>query len=317
MISIIVPVYNAEKYIERCLDSIFSQTYRDYEIIVVNDGSTDRTEEILQQYRTDERIQYFSQQNQGQASARNIGLERSRGEYISFVDADDIIQETFLEVMMGYAQKYSADIVQCNFQSGHECVFIDGKVSKHVKIYSGPEFLREYFNPRIPGIGGVLWNKIYHRKVFDGIRFPNGRIHEDVAVLYQLIYRASKVVYTNSELYYYFLSHDSTMRNKFSLKRMDWMTAFKEKLFFLQEHQERELYERSLQEYIAVGLKLYYCLEKEMPDEEKHIQYTLEEIKKYRKEAFKSREISVFVKMLFCVSVVNPYFAGFLCNRVI
>lgn len=317
MISILMPVYNTGDLLKKSIDSIRNQVYTDWELLAVDDGSTDDSYKVLCDYASfDDRIRPFHQENRGQAAARNVALDNAKGDYIAIIDSDDTVSPNFLSTLMTLRDSYDADMVQCGYEMGTDYIFKD-KTAPHISTYSGKAFLREYFNPDIPGIGGITCIKLYSAKLWEGIRFPEGRIHEDVAVLYKLIYKAEKVVNTSEKLYYYYMSSDSTMRKKFTLKRLDWLTAFKEKLEFLEEKEEYALYNRSLQEYVGVALKLYYCLKKYMPNEKEHIDYVMGEIVKYRKLAMGVSEIGMAGKGLFAVSFVSPYVAGWVCDRMI
>ena len=317
MISIIMPVYNCSKLLHKSVGSVLAQKYTDWELIAVDDGSNDDSLQVLREYEgKDSRIRVFHEENKGQAAARNFGLDNAQGDYISFIDADDYVSPDFLSKLIGLMESYNADMVQCNYEMGTDYVFHN---SDRLQIYTftGQEFLREYFNPQIPGIGGITCIKLYAKRLFDEVRFPEGRIHEDVAVLYKLIYASKKVVNTSEKLYYYYMSPDSTMRKRFTLKRLDWLTAFEEKLEFLWEKEEYALYERSLQEYIGVALKLYYLLKRNMPEEKAEQSRLLGEAKRYRVAALKSHEIRLPAKVLFIISFTTPYLAGFACDRMI
>ncbi len=319
LISVIIPVYNGEKYIARCLESVIGQTYQKLEIIVINDGSTDETEDIIERFaKTDDRIYSFVQSNQGQSVAREKGVRLSRGEYISFVDADDYVAPCFIERLLEIGD-YEADLVQCGYVMGKEWTYqFDSLREKRiVNNCSGPEFLRMYFDKRVNGLGGMLPIKLYKRELFDDVHFPPGRIHEDVSVLYKLIYKAEKVVYTSEKLYYYYFSDNSTMRKAFSLKRLDWVLAFEEKLAFLKEKRETVLYNRSLQEYEAVLFKMYYNVCCYFPNEKETADNLRDKIRQTYRELRGKREISFAVKCLFCLGQVLPMPIGYMLEKVI
>ena len=189
MISIIVPVYNLEKYIAACLDSILAQTYQDFEIIVVDDGSTDASPEIIRQYSfKDKRVKPIFKNNGGVTDARFCGIKNSIGEWIGFVDGDDEIEPYMYELLINNAINYNADISHCGFQM----CFSDGRVS----YINNSKILLDQNNERgiVDLIEGVkiepaLWNKIYKRELFDDIEslIPKGiRINEDLLMNYYL-----------------------------------------------------------------------------------------------------------------------------------
>ncbi len=206
MISIIVPVYNVEPYLEQCLDSIIHQTYRDIEIIVVNDGSTDRSGEICRAYAgRDPRIVLFETENRGLSAARNLGIDNAHGEWIMFVDSDDWVEPEFCEAPLRAAMENDADLVVFCFtkvcQSGQT---IPVKLSGVGNITR--EMAVECGRP-------AVWNKLYRRRLFDTIHFPEGRRYEDVAVTHRLVYRSKQIMMMETPLYYYRIRDGSILRS--------------------------------------------------------------------------------------------------------
>ena len=178
MISIIVPVYNTEPYLPQCLDSILAQTYTDLEILLIDDGSTDRCGEICNQYAArDPRIRVFHTENRGLSAARNLGLDQAKGDYIGFVDSDDWIEPDMYEVLLQKAEETKADIVECG-------VYLEypGKTEERKRknqIMSGSKAIYELLNGYL---SDCVWDKIWNSKCFRQIRFPEGRVHEDTAI---------------------------------------------------------------------------------------------------------------------------------------
>lgn len=319
LVSVIVPVYNGEKYVARCMKSIIAQTYRNLEIIVINDGSTDKTEEIIDNLASmDQRIRVFTQNNQGQSAVREKGVRIAGGEYISFVDADDYIAPYFIERLLETGN-YGADLMQCGYVMGKDTAyqFVESGEKQEPGKCSGPEFLRKYFDKEVDGLGGMLPIKLYKRKLFEDVHFPPGRIHEDVSVLYRLIYKAREVAYTSEKLYYYYSSENSTMRKAFSLKRLDWATAFEEKLEFLKGKQEISLYNRSLQEYEAVLFKLYYNVKRYFSNETLLKNELKRKIRQTYGELKDKCEIGFGVKCLFCLGQLFTMPVGCLLDKMI
>ena len=183
MISVIVPVYNVEPYLRKCLDSIINQTYRDLEILVVDDGSTDGSGKICDEYvKQDERIQVFHTENKGLSPARNLGLDKATGDWIGFVDSDDWIEPDMYESLLKRAEETGADVVECGYCSDYmtvsiRCIAFQGTAS-------GAEALEALIRNEILT---QVWNKIWSHHLFTGIRFPEGRSFEDVATTYKLI----------------------------------------------------------------------------------------------------------------------------------
>lgn len=204
-ISVIIPAYNVEKYIRRCLDSVVNQTYEDLEIVVVNDGSTDRTGEIIREYeeRFPGKVCLYEKENGGQSSARNLGIEKAAGEYIGFVDSDDFISAQMYEKLYDEAEKNGCDIVTCGY---YGCEAATGLVTGYQTGYKG-EFNRSiYENPLILRVNAPYpWNKLYRADLLRraGFRFPEGMIFEDLCSVIPLFLDAQKVGRVHEKLYYY------------------------------------------------------------------------------------------------------------------
>lgn len=222
MISVIIPVYNVERYLERCLESVRKQTYTDLEIILVDDGSTDRSYEICQKYhRMDARIKLYQQENQGASAARNYGLEQATGSYIGFVDADDWIEENMYERLFQVMQEEDAQISCCAFRWVEKDRIIDHATGEK-KVYQDIEM----FNTYITGKQGCMlspavWNRLYKREIFDGIRFTEGRMFEDKEMTCMTLVRCTRGVYINEALYNYVQHEESVSHGEITEKYID------------------------------------------------------------------------------------------------
>lgn len=206
LISVVVPIYNVQKYLEECLISICNQTYKQLEIILVDDGSTDNSGKICDKYKQlDSRIQVIHKENGGLSDARNTGLKYSNGNYIVFIDSDDYISFEMIERMLEYKEKYQADIVMCQYfnvykNQEHEFVTED----KESIQMTGEEAFYEFLVGNLPGMV-VAWNKLYDIKLFkdNKIQYPKGKIHEDCYTTYKLYLKADRVVYLYDKMYAY------------------------------------------------------------------------------------------------------------------
>lgn len=229
IISVVVPVYNVERYLHRCLDSICGQSYQNLEIIVVNDGSTDDSLSICQAYAAkDKRIKVISKHNGGLSTARNSGIEASSGEYIAFVDSDDFISIHYLERLYAAIQETGCLIAQCGiqpFSKVEECT--SGNVGEGgCQIIPKMEFLQ-----RINQSGFcTACNKLYEKSLFDTIRFPEGRIHEDMATTFKIVDLCETVACVNEKLYYYFSNPTGITKSKISVKHLDLVDAYWEQV---------------------------------------------------------------------------------------
>lgn len=219
LISIIVPVYKVEPYLRRCLDSIVNQTYTNLEIILVDDGSPDNCPQICDEYATkDKRIVVIHKENGGLSDARNAGLDICKGEYISFVDSDDWVDNRYVEFLLNKAQKENADIVI----GAIEKVFDNGE--KHADpflkktLWNHEESVQKIiFEPDLQWT--VSWGKIYTRQLFSELRFPYGKIHEDERTSYLLVFKTKKICLVNTVLYSYYQRSDSIAQTDINYDR--------------------------------------------------------------------------------------------------
>lgn len=237
MISIIVPVYNVEAYLRRCVDSILTQTYSNFELILVDDGSTDRSGALCDEYaRLDSRVLSFHKKNGGLSSARNAALRIAKGDYFGFVDSDDWIFPTMFERMMNVVEKYAAEVVICNYQLSYDTRIeqVDFYAQEHV--FDNVEATKEILKNRL--MSSHVWNKLFKKTLFEGIFFPEGRLYEDIATTYKLLFKANKVVVSPFVGYNYFqndngicLSVPMDMERYFA-KKFDYALAYNERYIF-------------------------------------------------------------------------------------
>lgn len=229
MISIVVPVYNVEKYLSQCLDSILTQTYKNLEIILVDDGSTDKSGSICDSYKKkDPRIVVIHKENGGLSDARNAGVAICKGDFISFVDSDDYLSPYFYEILMGVAQKRNCDIVA--LKSGTD--FWDGE-DKPVLAKDKDEFAVRYLNSH-EILERMLYQeiatgapfKIYKKATFDNVYFPVGYLYEDVATTYKPFFNAQECAIVEADIYAYRKRRDSIIRQSFSPKKMICLDIF-------------------------------------------------------------------------------------------
>ncbi len=210
MISIIIPVYNAVNYLTETVESILSQTYRDFEVILVNDGSTDGSAELCDALAIrDSRIRVVHKENGGVASARNRGLDEAKGDYIGWVDSDDIISPYMFEIMHGAAVKYGADVVQCSHVRDIENLQTD-KIDElpKLEVLNNIESLKRIYRCHYTN-ACALWSKIYKSTLFKDLRFTEGTAFEDDEVVPRLIEKSEKTVFFESPLYCYIKRENS------------------------------------------------------------------------------------------------------------
>ncbi len=209
-ISIIVPVYNAENYLRRCIDSILEQTYTNFELLLINDGSTDGSAKILEEVKeSDSRIRIVHKKNEGVSATRNLGLKLVTGDYITFIDSDDFVDKLYLEVLYKSLTENDADIASGNFASFNEerqtFLFFTTEETYFEKVYSPQEWLDQENNPRHNLFLTVIFTpfKLYKRELWEDIEYPVGRVREDDAIIHKLYLRCQRISFVNSAIYFY------------------------------------------------------------------------------------------------------------------
>lgn len=261
LISVIIPVYNVEKYLRRCLDSVVAQTYRNLEIICVDDGSVDESGKICDQYAVrDARIKVIHQENQGLSAARNRGLDAAEGEYIAFVDSDDYILEDMYKKMLDKLLDYSVDLCVCQWQ--YE--FSDGRQVVKKKNIAPPiygrktslEFARFLYRGNYEnGVVVAAWNKLYRRALLDTIHFE-GRIHEDDAFNGRIMAKNISVYVMEEQFYVYAQNGDSLTNKPFSANKFFFLDVLAER----RELFKSDAFIRQETELLYCNMYIEYCL---------------------------------------------------------
>lgn len=253
-VSVIVPVYNVEKYLQRCVDSLLQQSHEDLEIILVDDGSKDQSGEICDAYaQQDARVKVIHQQNAGQSVARNQGLKIATGDYICYADSDDYVHPDYIKRMYQMLVGEDADIAMCGFDyfKGEYYEGSQTEVSASRKTYTNQEMIRNMHTVQ-DELYVVVWGKLYKREIVEGIAFPEGRICEDLAVLYRYYDRAAKTVHSEDVLYYYYRNNVNSSTYQINLKFYeDVFLALEEEAGYLhdQGYNELEQYAKKTQMY--------------------------------------------------------------------
>lgn len=232
-ISVIVPVYNVENYIERCVDSILKQTFEDYELILVDDGSVDSSRSICERYsEKDKRIKVLARDNGGAAAARNTGLDwvykNSDSQWIAFIDSDDWIHSRYLELLFKAVIQHNVQISQCGVFDTDGKGEIPGLKECESYVISSEEAnsMRGAVAPT---------RKLYDIECFKNIRYPEGRLFEDEFVTYKILFGAENIAYVNEQIYYYFIREGSLMHSNWNPRYLDALDAYKEQIDFFSE----------------------------------------------------------------------------------
>ena len=233
-LSIIIPVYNVRQWLEETVNSVLNQTFRDFELILVDDGASDGSAELCDAFAAaDSRVRVIHQENAGVSAARNAGLNAARGEFVGWVDSDDIIEADMFQRMLLLAEKYEADIVQC--QHDRLGVLNAAPRSDKTEILDGADFVRRMFTKQ----GGeytnqvALWSKIYRAELWEDIRFPAGHVYEDEMQTYKVCLKAAKIVETKDILYHYVKRENSIITGESHKKMLDKQKALADRLAYL------------------------------------------------------------------------------------
>lgn len=246
LVSVIVPIYNVEQYLCRCLDSIIRQTYTDIEIILVNDGSTDKCPQICDDYaKKDKRIKVVHQENGGLAHARNIGIANAIGEFVTFIDSDDLVALNYVECLFQGICEYGADISIASFHTfENDCETSDcyAKIETFTEV-SKKDAVRRYSSIKasvsMPFISAC--NKLYDRRLFEEILFPKGKLYEDAFTTYKLIDKAEKMIFTSTGLYFYRINPNSIIGQSFKEKHLEMTEAFRGGMDYFSNKNEKDL----------------------------------------------------------------------------
>lgn len=255
LISVIVPIYKVEEYLRECIDSILNQTYQNLEIILVNDGSPDSCGQICEEYaKQDDRIVVIHKENGGLSDARNAGLDICKGEYISFVDSDDRIHPQFIEILYQNLVENKAEIsiVSLLKFNKNSDIYICNN-SKLTEFSKNQIFDNLYDNSYCPNLV-VAWNKLYKKDLFDKIRYPKGRVHEDEFVIHHIYGKCSKIILSFNQLYYYRQRPKSIMSNFSEKKYLDFIDAMHDRILFSDHLKNDELKKETLNNILKYNI---------------------------------------------------------------
>lgn len=252
-ISVIIPVYNVEDYLEACLLSVIDQTFTNLEIIIINDGSTDQSGVICDRFKeTDSRIIVCHKVNEGLSVARNIGIGMATGELISFIDSDDTIRVDMFEILYNQMLEHNADLVFCDYYRKGKKIETTYRNDERIEArsFSGDQLLEMLFEQEYCILLPVAWNKLYKRDLFDSIRYPVGRYHEDEYVIHRILSKVKKAIYINQKLYGYQVREKSIVSIGNNKMKNDKLDALQDRLVFLKDSVCKKLYIIAVRFYI-------------------------------------------------------------------
>ena len=304
-VSVIVPVYNTEKYLRRCLDTLVNQTLQDLEIVLINDGSTDGSPVILQEYaeKYPDKIVLLEKENGGQATARNLGIRKCTGTYVGFVDSDDYVDLTMFETLLLTAEQNECDMVECHYHYVEETERGSRELATRGNI-------RQYKNQKDMFINPMTcpWNKLIKRELLlqEGLEFPEGLIYEDTAFCIKVIPYIKKEIYVDKPLIYYILRGSSTMNANKSRKVADIFPVLENILTFYRDKGFYDEYKEEL-EYFCVKILLCSSLsrigrvtDKVLQDEllDQTFAFIKNYFPEYKKNSYFSGKIGWYIKLI-------------------
>lgn len=291
-ISVIVPVYNVEKYLNKCIDSILSQKLSNYELLLIDDGSTDSSSEICKTFALqDHRIKYFRKENGGLSDARNFGIERAVAKYIVFIDSDDYIDSDYLASLYTAIVNNDADVAMCGFKFVNDKYDLIDRVAvsdfeEDKKVISGKNLLRNVFKKN-GYVFVVVWNKIYKRKLFDTVKFEKGRLYEDEYINFKLFWNVQKIALVDKQNYNYVQRNGSIINSKISKKKIiDIFEMYQRRMEFY-KLKDDNLYHLANVAYRKFLLGMYYDFVHTFPSLKKSMQIKYRKLKKIDSYAIK------------------------------
>lgn len=250
MITVIVPVYKVEEYLDRCIKSILNQTYTDFEVLLVDDGSPDNCGKMCDEYaEKDNRIFVIHQKNGGLSAARNTGInwfyEQNRSDYITFVDSDDWLHPDYLKILMDGITRNNVKISVCDFKRVLKEIPLDNYDTLHFELNSPEDFLINHFWQYNYACG-----KLYHKSVFEDVRYPVGKNFEDTFTTYKLLHKCEKIAYTDLQLYYYFQNEEGISHSPWKPSELVIFDAMQEQMQFYKEKGLHKAFEKEFELFV-------------------------------------------------------------------
>lgn len=307
MITIVVPVYKVEEYLDRCVDSILNQTYKDFELLLVDDGSPDNCGKICDEYaKKDRRIFVIHQKNGGLSAARNTGInwfyEQNRSDYITFVDSDDWLHPEYLRILMNGITENYVKVSVCDFKRVINESPFENYDNVNFELNSPENFLVNHFWQYNYACG-----KLYHKSIFCDVRFPIGKIFEDTFTTYKVLHKCDEIAYTELQLYYYFQNEQGISHSLWKPAELVIFDAMQEQMQFYKEKGLQKAYAKEFE--LFVHHHAYQIVRiKENKNDLKKNKATLKEIKKtLRKYLRENKEIFNVHNMTYSYEVAYPF----------
>lgn len=323
LISIIVPVYNVEKYLKRCVDSILAQTYKNFECILVDDGSTDSSGKLCDEYAAkDDRIVVIHKENMGQGDARNKGIDISGGKYIGFVDSDDWIHPQMYEILVNIARKENTDMTVCQFEEFFgdttDLELVSYKI-KDIKpeVYSVKEVLENYYTKQFCyRCNAILCVKLYKKVIFQNLRLPVGQYYEDAYIALDTIEKSKKIAIINTKLYFYLQRDNSTMHSKYGVKWFQgaYINNKKNNMFFKKRGYNIQL-RYAMDDYFMRFCRDKFAVYLLHPELKKEFKYFDREFRRSIPELLRNPVVCNMKKIIMLLLFINVRLAYKLCIK--
>ena len=307
-ISVIVPVYKVEPWLHQCVDSILAQTFRDFELILVDDGSPDNCPAICDAYaQKDSRVKVIHKENGGLSSARNAGLDAAQGEYIAFIDSDDWVSAEYLAQLLHAVQMHGADMAICNIVPSYPAEFSGWK--RKSSTMSHELLTQSQMSERLIADTNwfyvVAWNKLYHKNIWRSLRFPVGYIHEDEAVIHRVIGLCSAITIISDPLYFYRQVTNSITGQGIRIQSSDKLFAYADRIEFAFKQGWTQIAKHALGDYIYAFFDLYYRFPR-TTENEKYFRRMDDSLKKALPYILKSNSVSLRHKIYLIAIRINP-----------
>lgn len=313
LVSVIVPIYNIQDYLEKCIESIINQEYHNLEILLINDGSTDDSYKICLNYETiDNRIKVINKENGGLSDARNKGIECSTGEYVVFIDGDDYVSPDYIKKLLKAITETQADVALCAFS------IIDGKYNKTEAILlselNGVVSGRDLLVAGMSKYGYkyiVVWNKMYKKELFDNIKFEKGKLYEDEYIHFKLFWICKIVAVINEPLYYYVQREGSIIQSPMTIQKINEKCEMhRERIKFYEEKGEKQLFYSACQMYCNW---LVECMRSQLDLMDKSYKYKLQkDMRKYVNSAQRKKDNHYTLKIQNILGYINLSIAAYI-----
>ena len=314
LISIILPIYNVEKYLNRAINSVVVQTYKKLEIILIDDGSTDKSSDICDEWkRKDARIQVVHQSNRGLSGARNRGIQEAKGKYIFLLDSDDYVSENVIEILYNQIINNNVDLAMCGFIKGMEEHYQFGNNDLlKAEIINGETAITRIYKDDVNALKyASACAKLYKRELFDGVEYPEGKLFEDMYTTHKILFKCNKIAVVNLDLVYYYQRQSSIMNTSYNIKKLDYLQALQERCIFFEANNLKELAKIAYEELMH-ALIWEYSRTRDILHNKKATQQIVKQYRNYYKLGYSSKrfphENSTFLFCFnLCPELINIY----------